>query len=229
MSQRDPWVPRPESGSEFELKLEDATCSGCGTSRERSELRRVHGQLRCAACALKAPGAAKPPQALPIGSRPLGPPIQSHDLPACRALVDDETTAAAFLTAAVGGAIGALLGAAVWAAIAIAARMQLGWIAILVGLLAGVGVNAGAGMQRSTILQLLAAALALAGLVAAKYMALAYIVVGMAHRKGIVMSYFSSTLVSRFPKVWLDGLAPVDALWAFLAIAAAYRVTRRAS
>lgn len=226
MSQRNPWVPRPDS--EVELKLEDATCSGCGKSVERSELQRLNGQLRCAACALKAP-VATAPQVLPIGSRPLGPPIRSFEPPVRRELVEDETSVSTFLTAAVCGSIGALLGAAVWAAIAVAAEMQLGWIAILVGFLTGAGVNAGAGMQRSKILQALAAVLALAGLVAANYMVFAYTLVKLAHRQGVALSYFNSAMMSRFPDAFLHALEPVDALWAILAIGAAYRVTRHTS
>jgi hypothetical protein len=226
MTERNPWAPRQEPS--LELKLEDEICHGCGKPGERSTMHRMNGQLRCADCARKA-AAAAPPAALPVGSRPLGPPIHRFAPPSPRDEVTAPLSASTFLTAAVGGAIGALVGAALWATIAIVSGREFGYTAILLGVLAGVGVNSGSGVERQRSLQLLASGLAILGVVATSYIAFAYTVVGVAHDRGVELGYFGKTVTSRFPTVFIDSFGMFDALWMVLAVAAAYRMTRQSA
>jgi len=217
---------------ELELKLEDAVCEACGKTIERSAMQRVNGQIRCAHCADKARAAM--PVAAPIGSRPLGPPIGSRPLgppirhaePVRQDYAAPPLLASTALAAALGGLIGALLGAAVWAAIAIAADVSVGYVAVLVGLLTGVGVNAGAGMERRPVLQLLASGLAVVGLLAAKYIVFAYVVVKIGQTRGMSFIYFSRFIVGAFPDALVETFRPLDLLWLVLAIGAAHRTTR---
>jgi hypothetical protein len=67
------------------------------------------------------------------------------------------------------GAVGAAMGAAVWVAIAKAVQIEIGYVAVLVGFLAGLGVKLGADDSGSDGQQFLAVALAVAGLAGAKY------------------------------------------------------------
>jgi hypothetical protein len=215
------WAPSGEA--EPELKLEDAVCEACGKTIDRSAMHRVNGQIRCAPCADKARAAM--PVAAPIGSRPLGPPIRHHET-VRQDYADPALSASTVLSAAVCGLIGALVGAAVWAGFAIAADMSIGVIAVLVGALTGVGVNAGAGLERRPALQLLASGLAVIGLVAAKYIVFAYVVVKVGHARGMSVGYFGSVTVGAFPHALVNTFRPLDLLWLVLAIGAAYRTTR---
>ena len=71
----------------------------------------------------------------------------------------------------VGGVVGAVIGAAVWAAVAYFAHYEIGIIAWGIGLLAGVGVAAGAKDDTSAATGVMAACIALAGVAGGKYAA----------------------------------------------------------
>jgi len=116
------------------------------------------------------------------------------------------------------GLAGALVGAAVWAGICVTADVEVGYVAILVGFLAGQGVKRGAGRRRSQGLQLMAAALASVGLASAKYMIVSWAAVKMAGLSpfdGVVVKIFFEHLDQ-----WFGGF---DILWLLLAVGAAYR------
>lgn len=225
MIERNPSRWGPSGEPEVELKLEDAVCEACGKTIDRSAMHRVNGQIRCAHCADRARAAAAMPMAAAIGSRPLGPPIRHHET-VRQDYADPALSGSTVLSAAVCGLIGALVGAAVWAGFAIAADMSIGVIAVLVGALTGVGVNAGAGLERRPALQLLASGLAVIGLVAAKYIVFAYAVVKVGHARGMSVGYFGNLTVGAFAHALVNTFRPLDALWLVLAIGAAYRTTR---
>lgn len=130
------------------------------------------------------------------------------------------------LVAAAGGLAGALVGAAVWTGVAIATNFEVGYIAVLVGFLAGLGVKMGARTQRGPLLQYLAAGLAVVGLFAAKYMLFAYTVVHVGQEQGVDISYFDGRLLSLFPEALGEMLSAFDALFLVLALMAAYRVPK---
>lgn len=69
------------------------------------------------------------------------------------------------------GCIGGAVGAAVWAGVSYYGRIEFGWIAVLVGFLAGVGTRAGAGNYAGLLSGVVAVVVALASIAAGKYAA----------------------------------------------------------
>jgi len=130
------------------------------------------------------------------------------------------------LVAGVAGLAGALVGAAVWSGVAIATDLEVGYVAVLVGFLAGLGVKLGAGKQRGRLLQYLAAALAVVGLLAAKYMLFAYALVKVGRERGLSIGYLDGRILSFFPEALGQMLGAFDVLFLFLALGAAYRVPK---
>ncbi len=187
-----------------------AACSLCGKSVLQSSLASVNGRAACASCVgrVRAELAAQAP------------------------------TPGVFPLATAGGLVGALIGAAVWTGIVIATDYQVGFVAVLVGYLAGTGVKLGAGKHRGKPLQVLAAALSFFGLLVAKYATFAYAVVDNASKRGYHVSYFDPRILtgatdlpgfSVFPS-FFDALPKLvtafDAIFVFIAIAAAFRVPK---
>jgi hypothetical protein len=70
-----------------------------------------------------------------------------------------------------GGAVGGAVGAAIWAAVTALSNREIGWIAWLVGLLAGLGVRLAARESTGWAPGLLAAVIAVASVAAGKYFA----------------------------------------------------------
>lgn len=88
-------------------------------------------------------------------------------------------TAASLPKGLICGLIGASLGAGIWFAIAYITNYEVGIIACLVGFLAGVGVRFGA-QQEKEVLGIMAAVLAIVGILAGKYMLVQYIAIPVA-------------------------------------------------
>ena len=165
--------------------------------------------------------------------KPLGVPVNYlNDKQACAAcvaqvqadLVAEIAPANTYPLSFFGALAGALLGAGVWAGIAIATDFEVGYIAVLVGFLSGYGAKLAASWKKGHGLQILAAAVSLIGLVAAKYFIASYYVVKAAHNQGAEISYLDPEVMKAFLEVLPRMLSPFDALWAILAIGAAYRV-----
>jgi hypothetical protein len=174
------------------------TCSLCQREVPKPTTYLVNAQVSCAECAAKV--RAELAAQVPGGAN--------------------------LLVAAVGGLAGALVGAAVWAGIAIATNLEVGYVAVLVGFLAGFGVKMGARTQRGLLLQCLAAGLAVVGLLAAKYMLFAYTVVKLGHEQGVDISYVDGRILSLFPEALGQMVSGFDALFLILALMAAYRVPK---
>lgn len=141
-----------------------------------------------------------------------------------RAELDQEETLGNVPLAMVLGAGGAVLGAGVWAAIVVATNFEVGYVAVLVGFLAGVGVKFGAGSGRGQALQMLAALLAVLGLLLAKYFIFAWFVSQAVAARGGAVAWYDPSLIPLFPRSLSSLLSPFDLLWLFIAISAAYRV-----
>lgn len=122
-----------------------------------------------------------------------------------------------------GGAVGALVGAGVWAAIAVFTNFEVGYVAVLVGYLAGLGVRLGAGGARGKALQVMAAGLALGGLVVAKYFTFAHFFAQMLAEEGIQAGPFHPEILTVFPRALPEMLSPFDLLWVALAMATAWK------
>ena len=189
---------QPTIGAEPQDAADMATCSLCQNKVAKATTYLVNSQVGCADCVARV--RAELAAQAPGGTR--------------------------LLVAAAGGLVGALVGAAVWAGVAIATNFEVGYIAVLVGFLAGLGVKLGARTQRGALLQYLAAALAVVGLLAAKYMLFAWAVVKFGQEKGVDISYFDSRILSVFPSALGEMISGFDALFLILALAAAYRVPR---
>jgi hypothetical protein len=131
--------------------------------------------------------------------------------------------ASAFPLAILGGAVGALIAAGVWAGIAIATDFEVGYVAVLVGFLAGFGVKLGARGKRGLPLQLLATVLSVGGLVVAKYFMFSWFAVKGAAAEGVAIGHFDPLVVSGFFEFLPKMLSGFDILWVILAVGAAYR------
>ncbi len=174
-----------------ELAARTEPCALCTAAMPDGTAHRANGQLVCAACAGH-----------------LG-----RELAAETARPRDHLPAAGL------GLVGALIGAAIWAGIAVATDFEVGYVAVLVGFLAGQGVKLGARRARGPSLQRLAAGLAVFGLLAAKYL-----IIGFSAAEAYGVSPFDPVVATFFSENFSSMLSPFDLLWIFLAVGAAYRV-----
>ncbi|MFL5345927.1 MAG: hypothetical protein ACJ8AT_14145 [Hyalangium sp.] len=139
-------------------------------------------------------------------------------------LAAEQQTGARFPLALAGGAAGALVGAVIWAVIVVATDYEIGYVAVLVGYLAGRGVKLGAGKGRGQPLQIAAAGMAVFGLVIAKYFILAHVVISDPRGAELGLGYFSPTLFSLFLQNIGSSLSPFDLLWIAFALMTAWRI-----
>ena len=147
--------------------------------------------------------------------------------PACASQVEQELAASkgsalGIVPGLVGGAIGALVGAGIWAAIAVLTDYEIGYIAVLVGFLAGHGVRLAA-RGRGRALQFVAVAMSIIGLLAAKYFLFAHYTIEALAAEGHQLSYVDPRLAIVFPFALVEMVSPFDLLWIILAVGAAYR------
>lgn len=139
-------------------------------------------------------------------------------------LVAEQETGARFPMALAGGAAGALVGAIIWAIIVVVTNFEIGYVAVLVGYLAGQGVKLGAGKGRGQSLQIAAAGMAVFGLLISKYFIVAHFVLkepGVAEQG---LGYFSPDLFALFLQNIGSVLSPFDLLWVAFALMAAWRI-----
>lgn len=189
-------VSEQESEAATQDEREVGTCSLCAAEVPAEQLSWLEGQPVCGACVEQ---------------------IRTE-------LEQQQPEGKHYPIAAVGGLVGAFLGAAVWAGIAIITDFEVGYVAILVGFLAGLGVKLAAGKKRSQGMQIMAAALSILGLLIAKYMIFAHVLVKIAAEGGTEIGYFDPVIFEIFPSALKEMLSPFDALWLILAVGAAYRV-----
>jgi len=116
------------------------------------------------------------------------------------------------------GLAGALAGAAVWTVISITAKYEVGYVAVLVGFLAGRGVRLGARGTVGKGLRGTAVALAVLGLASARYGIFAWLV---AQHESV--SPLDSRILPAFAQNLGNLFTPYDLLWVFLAMTAAWR------
>lgn len=155
------------------------------------------------------------------GGQPVCPSCASN----VRQELEAERGMGTFPVALAVGAAGAAIGAAVWAAIVVLTNFEVGYVAVGVGFLAGVGVKFGAGKARNQMLQVAAALLAVGGLVLAKYFIFAHFVSQIVLEDGGgTIGWFDPGLIQAFPGALMEISSPFDILWIVLAVSAAYRV-----
>ena len=115
--------------------------------------------------------------------------------------------------AILGGIVGGGLGGLLWFLFVVVTKLELGWIAIGVGWLVGMGVHLGSGRKRGLHLQLLSAFLTLATLFIANYFVLYKLVqdeVGIGLQQlpfSLVMQVFMKSIISPIGLlIWAIGL-----------------------
>jgi hypothetical protein len=127
--------------------------------------------------------------------------------------------------ALVAGGVGAVVAAAVWALIVVLTDYEIGYLAVGVGFLAGLGVKLGSGDSHGVHLQWAAVGATLFGMIAAKYFIYAHFFTSAAQAEaGISISYFSPVTLGAFPGMFVEMLSLFDALWVFLAVSTAWRI-----
>ncbi len=136
-----------------------------------------------------------------------------------------EQAGAVHYPAAIGGGIlASLLGGAAWAAMVAITNLEIGYVAVGVGLIVGWGVHLGAHKKRGRNLQWIAVGCSVLGLVIGKYFAIAhYIITHVPEAKGL--SFFDPIFFRIIPEY----LTPFDALWVFIALRVAWRIPRERS
>src|SRR5688572_20442239 len=174
-------------------------CDICSATIRQGEERFVNGRRVCAECAADPKNAA--------AAAALRPP-DAHA---------PEDGGAREVQAGVVGTLGALLGGAVWAVIVVLTDYEIGYLAVLVGFLAGLGVKFGAGGGHGIRLQWIAIAATIFGLIATKYFIFAHFFTSAAVGEGVSLGYFSGVTLSAFPSMLGEMLSLFDALWVFLA------------
>ncbi len=153
--------------------------------------------------------------------------------PACEKCVnqlEDEIAAkqagATSMPMAVAGTlVGAVVAAAVWVGIVMSTNYEIGYVAVLVGYLAGKGAVLFTGGAHGRPLQVVAVAGAVFGLVLAKYAIFAHDLKEYAAEEyGEVLGYFDPQVTSLFIESLGETTGLFDLLWIFFAVTAAWRV-----
>ena len=122
------------------------------------------------------------------------------------------------------GALGAVIAGAVWAVIVVLTDYEIGYLAVGVGFLAGLGVKLGSGDAHGVRLQWVAVGCTLFGLLAAKYFIYAHFFTSAAAEEGVSIGYFNPVTLSAFPGMFFEMLSLFDLLWVFLAVSSAWRI-----
>ncbi|MBI2568144.1 MAG: hypothetical protein HYV63_14030 [Candidatus Schekmanbacteria bacterium] len=133
--------------------------------------------------------------------------------------------------AAVGGLIAALVGGALWGMLVKATGYEIGYAAWALGLLCGVGVLLASGGRRGPACQLVAVGSALFSVVFGKFVAFRLMLADEAQKEygrelGDVLPLLSFDSARFFFDALPEMISPFDAVWIFLAIATAWKMTR---
>jgi hypothetical protein len=147
---------------------------------------------------------------------------------ACRDKIEEELQAeqagAVRMVPAIAGAVaGALIGAVLWAVIVVVTDYEVGFVALAVGWLAGMGAVVGAGGKKGRPLQVVAALSSVLGLVLGKYFTFAHFLKEYV-ADGDEMSYFDSRIIDYFVDHPEEMFSGFDILWLVLAIGVAFKV-----
>jgi hypothetical protein len=123
--------------------------------------------------------------------------------------------------------LGAIIGGIAWTAIVIMSEYEIGYLAVLVGFLAGRGAIIPAGKGRGRPLQIIAACSAFFGLLISKYAIFDYFLVQSMEGTITLENYLDPVIFYVFIASFQRLLSPFDLLWVFIAISAAWRIPAR--
>lgn len=175
----------------------DVQCSLCGVALSAGSALSVSGHVACERCV-----------------------AQLQDEVAAK-----QAGAASLPLAVVGTLVGALVAAVVWAGIAIATDYEIGYVAILVGFLAGKGAVIATGGAHGRTLQVIAVAGSVIGLLLAKYAIFAHEVkTYVLEEYGEAIGYLDTRTMQLFTEALTEMTSLFDLLWIALAVGAAWRV-----
>jgi hypothetical protein len=195
---------------------DDGRCKQCGKSAASTEPPPAH---TCALC--QASFAAG------TGSFANGKPLCGACTQQVERDFEEQQRNARIAPAFALGLAGAVAGAVVWAGIVIATDFAIGYIAVLVGFLAGYGVRRGVGRARTPLVRWIAVGCAVIGLLLAKFIIVVHVAkTFVAQKNGIDVSYLDPIWFKVFWRAFPETLTAFDALWLFLAVGAAARQVR---
>lgn len=136
-----------------------------------------------------------------------------------------------YIFAIILGIVGAIIGGAIWAGVAIVGDVEIGYLAILVGALAGGGVLLGSGQKRGLSYQLISVVIAALGILIGKYITLYHFLrLGLIEQYGqqawdeFGYSILSTDYLQDFMSVLPETLEILDVLFFGIAIYTAYRI-----
>ena len=147
------------------------------------------------------------------------------------AMPGQEAAGISYVMAIIGGIVGAVVGGLIWAGIAIVADLEIGYVAIGVGALAGWGAVMGANGQRGVPFQAIAVVTALFGLFLGKYLSAVFF-----YREVLIEQYgeaivnevgigpLFTDVFSFFTEYLSASFEPIDILFIVVAIAAAWSI-----
>jgi hypothetical protein len=144
---------------------------------------------------------------------------------------EEEFSGGALVPAILGGLLAAIIGGAVWGGIAIFTGYEVGYVALGVGFLCGMGVVMFTGGKKGMPLQMIAVVTSVLGIVIGKYVSFFDVVKGVvAEEKGTEavaeMSMFSVEMVQFFGENLTAMASGIDALWIVLAVYMAWSIPK---
>jgi len=144
-----------------------------------------------------------------------------------RVAEEERYTGSALGPGIAGGLVAATVGGFLWGLIVILTEYEIGIAAWGIGFLAGFAVVRFAGGAKGAPLQVVAVISSLLGIVIGKYISYAYFFKqAVEGRFDVDISYFDSEILRAFRENLGDIFGGFDLIWAVLAIATAWRLTR---
>ena len=144
---------------------------------------------------------------------------------------EEEFSGSALVPAILGGLLAAVVGGAIWGGIAILTGYEVGYVALGVGFLCGMGVVMFTGGKKGMPLQMIAVVASVLGIVIGKYMSFFESVKDVvAAERGAeaveTISMFSMDMVQFFGENITTMASGIDALWIVLAVYTAWSIPK---
>lgn len=143
-----------------------------------------------------------------------------------------EATGSDMITGALGACVGAIIAGILWGLIVILTNYEIGYVAIGVGILAGYGVYFASGRKRGAILQIIASAASILGILIGKYVIFYHFFTRALMKDGVdagivnEYSLFSFNMLTVFFDNIGNMVGGFDILWIILAVGAAYKIPK---
>ena len=143
----------------------------------------------------------------------------------------EEFSGGALVTAILGGLLAAIVGGAIWGGVAIYTGSEIGYVALGIGFLCGMGVVMFTGGKKGMPLQMIAIVSSVLGIVIGKYVSFFNVVKGItAEEHGAkavaTMSMFSMEMIQFFGENLTAMASGMDALWIVLAVYMAWSIPK---